>query len=308
MRKLFTLSILCIALAAGLYTQRVEVMDWYRSVTAPALPKAVEYEDIDQISVIPLATRSFSEGGSDSEGSPNESPQEAGDPSSASSAGLPQDDNDVVVEDPIQDEPVVDEPVEEVSVLPVSMNLAIPFTSQAPHGNWDEPYQEACEEASVYMVHAYFTGMDEGKIPSDTADQDLLKIMEFEMELYGFYKDTTAEQTGMFAELMYGHTYQVLRDPTVEEIQRKLVQGHPVIVPAAGRLLGNPYFTAPGPLYHMLVIRGYTGDGQFIVNDPGTSRGEAYLYDFDTIMNAMHDWNEEGEITDGGKVVLVLSP
>lgn len=316
MRKLFTLTILCIAFAAGLYTQRVKVMDWYRSVTAPELPEAIEYEDIDQISVIPLAPRSFSEGGSEAdrgvEGSPSEEVEERGDPSAQTSSsagvGIPAPEGIGIDEELPAEGAPTDEPVEEEAVLPASMNLAIPFTSQAPHGNWDDPYQEACEEASVYMVHAYFSGVDEGKIPADTADQDLLNIMEFEMELYGFYKDTTAEQTGMFAELMYGHTYQVLTDPTVEEIQRKLVQGHPVIVPAAGRLLGNPYFTAPGPLYHMLVIRGYTQDGQFIVNDPGTSRGEAYLYDFDTIMNAMHDWNDGGEITDGKKVVLVLSP
>jgi len=192
--------------------------------------------------------------------------------------------------------------------LPTSINLAVPFTSQAPQGNWDEPYQEACEEASVYMVHAYFSGMEEGQIPAQTADEAILQAVEFEMGLFGFYKDTTAEKTGMFAELLYGHAYQILTNPTVEDIQRELVQGHPVIVPAAGRLLGNPYFTPPGPLYHMLVIRGYTEDGQFIVNDPGTYRGEAFLYDFDTIMNAMHDWNDGDEITEGRKVALVLNP
>lgn len=290
MRKIFTLLILLIALAAGLYTQRVEVMDWYRGAAAPELPEAVAYEEVveqtDENEAIEEVTVE--------EPTAEPTEEEVEEPA--------------VEQEPVEEESVVEEPDQEEATLPVSMNLAVPFTSQAPSGNWDEPYQEACEEASVYMVHAYFTGVDEGKIPADTADEDLLKVVEFEMELYGFYKDTTAEQTGMFAELMYGHAYQVLRDPTVEDIQRKLVQGHPVIVPAAGRLLGNPYFTAPGPLYHMLVIRGYTQDGQFIVNDPGTSHGEAYLYDFDTIMYAMHDWNEGGEITDGGKVVLVLSP
>lgn len=290
MRRFFTLFILLIALGAGLFTQRVEVMDWYRSAIAPELPKAVEYENVVE------------------QADASEAMQEKIVEESTTEPAEEEVEEPIVVQESIEEEPVAEESIQEESTLPVSMNLAVPFTSQAPQGNWDEPYQEACEEASVYMVHAYFTGVDEGKIPASTADEALLQIVQFEMELYGFYKDTTAEQTGMFAELMYGHTYQVLRDPTIEDIQRKLVQGHPVIVPAAGRLLGNPYFTAPGPLYHMLVIRGYTQDGQFIVNDPGTSRGEAYLYDFDTIMNAMHDWNNGGEITEGGKVVLVLSP
>lgn len=304
MRKLFTLLILLIALGAGLYTQRSAVLEWYRGVTAPVLPEAVAYEEVEP-AVAPTDDVGAMAGEEVAPGFSLGESVEADEEMNRSDETYPTD-------TPEQSEPeeplTVDGPVEEEAALPVSMNLAVPFTSQAPHGNWDEPYQEACEEASVYMVHAYFSGMDEGQIPADTADQDLLKIVEFEMELYGFYKDTTTEQTGMFAEFMYGHAYQVLKNPSVEDIQRKLVQGHPVIVPAAGRLLGNPYFTAPGPIYHMLVVRGYTQDGQFIVNDPGTYRGEAYLYDFDTVMNAMHDWNGEGEITEGGKVVLVLSP
>ncbi|TAL50267.1 hypothetical protein EPN81_03190 [Patescibacteria group bacterium] len=306
MRKFFAFTIFLIALAAGLYTQRVDVLEWYRGVTVPALPEAIPYEEVAEVveeegeedvenfetveEVAPgfPAHRSFSEGGS------------LGGAEADTQADT-QDEAEVPLDVP------PDEPVEE-STIPPSKNLAVPFTSQAPNGNWDEPYQEACEEASVYMVHAYFSGMDEGQIPASTADEALLQIVAFEMELFGFYKDTTAEKTGVFTELLYGHTYELLHDPTVEEIQRKLVQGHPIVVPAAGRLLGNPYFTAPGPLYHMLVIRGYTEDGQFIVNDPGTYRGEAYLYDFDTIMNAMHDWNDGEEITEGKKVVLVLSP
>jgi hypothetical protein len=278
---------LLIAFGGGLYTQRIEVLEWYRGVTMPTLPEAVEYKQVvEAVEVLEVVDTEPSVPSVEYDPAPPDLP---------------------VLEQPVVEAPAT-ESVEDESPLPASMHLAVPFTSQAPHGNWDEPYQEACEEASVYMVHAYFSGVDEGQIPADTADEVLLKMVEFEMGLYGFYKDTTVEQTGIFAELMYGHAYQVLIDPSVEDIQRKLVQGHPVIVPAAGRLLGNPYFTAPGPMYHMLVIRGYTQDGQFIVNDPGTYRGEAYLYEFDTIMLAMHDWNDGNEITNGRKAVLVLSP
>ncbi len=288
--------ILLIAFAAGLYTQRVDVLEWYSNVTAPALPEAIEYNDITQVDVVPTDE-------------PREKVMAVAPEFVEEEVIEVEEEEEIIVEEESSiEEGPVDASSEEATSLPVSMNLAVPFTSQAPYGNWDEPYQEACEEASVYMVHSYFSGMDEGQIPATTADEALLQIVKFEMELFGEYKDTTAEKTGVFAELLYGRTYQLLTNPTVEDIQRKLVQGHPVIVPAAGRLLGNPYFTAPGPLYHMLVIRGYTQDGQFIVNDPGTYRGEAHLYDFETIMNAMHDWNDGGEITEGKKVVLILSP
>jgi len=50
-------------------------------------------------------------------------------------------------------EPLIQEKIaEEKSILPESYNLGVPFTSQAPEANWQIPFKEACEEASVLMV------------------------------------------------------------------------------------------------------------------------------------------------------------
>lgn len=304
MRKIkvfIELIIVLIALGAALYTQRVPVLEWYREVTAPELPESMTYEEVQV------------EQGEDAE-------EVVNDVEDLEEIEEPAEDEEEILEEVVEfveenvsvDESSVEveeEETEEAIALPASINLAVPFTAQAPHANWDYPYKEACEEASVYMVHRYYEGEPEGLIDPDKADADLLSIVEFENSLFGYYEDTTTEQTSVFAELMYGFSgVEMIEDPTVDQIKEQLAQGRPVIVPAAGRLLGNPYFTAPGPLYHMLVIRGYTPSNQFIVNDPGTYRGEAYLYDFDTLMNAMHDWNNGDEITEGKKVVLVLSP
>ena len=62
-----------------------------------------------------------------------------------------------------------------------------------------------------------------------------------------------------------------------------------MIVPAAGRLLGNKYFQQPGPVYHMLVVKGFTSDGKIITNDVGTRRGQNYVYDEDVFLNAIHE-------------------
>ena len=57
------------------------------------------------------------------------------------------------------------------------------------------------------------------------------------------------------------------------DITKELSEGRIVIVPTAGRLLKNPHFTASGPLYHMLVIKGFDdAKHTFITNDPGTRR------------------------------------
>jgi hypothetical protein len=188
-----------------------------------------------------------------------------------------------------------------------AVNLAVPFTPQAPSGDWNLPFKEACEEASIHMVHEFYAGKGEGTIRAQTATKDIEKIVAFEKELFGFYEDTTVAETATLVEKMYGYgKSEVIENPTVDDIKKELAAGHPVIVPLAGRLLGNPFYTAPGPLYHMLVIRGYTKDGKFITNDPGTRRGNGYLYPFETLMNAMHDWVPSGEIETGKKVVLIL--
>ena len=43
----------------------------------------------------------------------------------------------------------------------------------------------------------------------------------------------------------------------VSVLRAALLKKQPVLIPAAGRKLGNPYFHRPGPLYHMLVIKGF---------------------------------------------------
>jgi len=186
--------------------------------------------------------------------------------------------------------------------LPIEINLSVPFTSQAPHQNWEMPWQEYCEEASVLMAGHYFLGKN---IPNaNYADQELHRIQAFEEERLGYYKDTTAEETAMVLREFYGVANVVVEEASIERMRQAVAQGKLVLVPAAGRQLGNPYFTQPGPLYHMLVIKGYTKDGRFITNDPGTRRGENYLYNPEVILNAAHDWND-GDVEHGAKVMIV---
>ena len=180
--------------------------------------------------------------------------------------------------------------VEELPVdLPTQMTLEVPFTSQAPYGNWDLPYQEACEETAALIAHYFY---EKKNFDAATADREILAVVDFQEEHYGFYKDTTAEETARFMRDLWGYKVRV-EEPTVGAIKQEIAAGRPVIIPAAGRKLGNPFFSGEGPLYHMLVITGYTDDGRFITNDPGTRRGEDYIYDEDVLLAAIHDWMGE---------------
>lgn len=188
--------------------------------------------------------------------------------------------------------------------LASEINLKVPFTPQAPHANWDEIHQEFCEEASMLMAASYIKGWD---IPdADTADRKMFEIKTFEEERFGYYKDTTAEETATIMKEFYDiDRVKVIYGPTVEDIKKALSESRVVMVPAAGRQLGNPYFRSPGPLYHMLVIKGYTKEGNFITNDPGTRRGADFIYLPSVLMNAIHDWNG-GDVEHGRKVIIIV--
>src|SRR2546421_7252143 len=60
--------------------------------------------------------------------------------------------------------------------LPGAVILPVPFTTQAPLGNWSER-QHTCEEASLLMVDSYLRGdHSTGTMNQHTADQAISRI------------------------------------------------------------------------------------------------------------------------------------
>lgn len=188
--------------------------------------------------------------------------------------------------------------------IPDTINLAIPFTSQAPNANWELPYQEACEEASMLMAGRFLQNRSiNGAADADAA---ILELVDYNANTLHYPIDMTAEETAHSIEQLYEFDTELIYDFAWDDVKRALVQGYAVIIPAAGRQLGNPNYTAPGPLYHMLVIKGYTTK-KIITNDPGTRHGANYQYSYDTLYNAAHDWND-GNVTTGRKVIVIVKP
>jgi len=186
--------------------------------------------------------------------------------------------------------------------LPKQTSLSVPFLVQAPFGNWDATHEESCEEASLVMVRHYL--LKDSVITPENGDREMLSLIDFENK-NGYKVDVTVWQLNDIANSFYGlKTGRVIENPTITLIKQEISSGHPVIVPAAGKLLGNPNFRGGGPIYHMLVIKGYNNT-QFVTNDPGTKRGQDYRYKYDILMNALHNWNES-DITQGAKAVLVF--
>lgn len=201
---------------------------------------------------------------------------------------------------------VLTEPTEEEPLptpLPSRVFIDMAFAAQAPHGNWGMPYQEACEEASLLLVHHYLEGTP---LTPDIMDKEIHALVEREKEEFGFLADMTIEQVAEMAEKLYDDDATVLYDPTMEEIKGELAKGNPLVAPFAGRDLKNPYYTGEGPWYHMLVIVGFDSS-HFITNDVGTRRGEGYRYPYKRLYDAIHNWTGVKEdIRSGRKAVLIL--
>ncbi len=190
------------------------------------------------------------------------------------------------------------------AVISEKILIKVPFASQAPFGNWDEKHEEACEEASILMVAYYLQGKELNK---DIAEREIQKMIDFEVNTYGDYKDSNVEEIIKLAEDFYGlKNLKAVYDFGKEELKKELAEGNPVIIPAAGRELGNPYYTAPGPLYHNLVLIGYSGN-QIITNDPGTRRGEGYRYNIDVLYDAIHNFpGNKDKIREGERAMIVI--
>jgi hypothetical protein len=192
---------------------------------------------------------------------------------------------------------------ETVTPIPEELNLDVPFTSQAPSAVWDSTHEEACEEAAALMANRYFTNQTIDN--EEDAEEGLQWIIDWEKEDLGFFESTTAKETARILFEFLGLKAELVFDPSVKIIKEAIAQNKLVLVPAAGQQLGNPFYKAPGPLYHFLLIKGYTAD-KFITNDPGTKRGKNYPYDFQAVLSANHDWNG-GDVLNGQKVIILVS-
>ena len=194
------------------------------------------------------------------------------------------------------------------SKLPVttsSLSLAVPFTPQAPTGNWDLLHNEACEEASAIMVGAYFSGDTRKVIPAREVEKEISILTQWEESHFGYNLDTTALETAEMIRSVYGLKVSIVNNFTEKEIKEALSANKVIIIPVNGRKLGNPNYRQPGPIYHMLVVRGYTST-KIITNDSGTRNGENYSYLFSTIDDATADWDHTTNTIDESKSVMII--
>lgn len=186
----------------------------------------------------------------------------------------------------ISDAGLVNIPVGEVNDIIVPVPTAgkilhnVPFTSQAPFGDWNDQRQEdGCEEASVLMAVKWARNET---LTNTEALQKITGASDYILNKYHEYRDVSPTDTLNWLIKDY-FNYQkaaIINNITMDQLIAEISKGNVIIAPMNGQILHNPYYVPPGPPNHMLVIRGYDPVKKtFITNDPGTRRGELYEYD-----------------------------
>lgn len=203
-----------------------------------------------------------------------------------------------------------DEPEQPPAVLPEAVLLPVPFTSQAPLNNWADR-QHTCEEASLVMVDRYLRGDHSGGlIDPRTADQSISQVSGWKPS-----EDLTSTQLGEVAKNHMRWNYKMLPADRLT-MKQQLALGRPLLMGVRTHSLGNPnypgyrnHFGEPGySVAHFIVVVGYNQSDQYILNDPGLTRGHGTTASWDTLMHSLDDHDHAYPSLASGRVFLVLAP
>lgn len=169
--------------------------------------------------------------------------------------------------------------------------LNVPFTHQAPFGDWqDKRQQDGCEEATSLMAVKWARGES---LTKQEALEQILTASDFLLDKYNEYRDISSADTIEWIIKDYFNYPQVALKKNIEvkDIIYELKEGNLIITPMNGQIMHNPFYTQPGPPRHMVVIRGYDPEREvFITNDPGTRNGERYEYEAQVLYEAIRDY------------------
>jgi hypothetical protein len=188
----------------------------------------------------------------------------------------------------------------EPTPAPAGALLSVPYTVQAPFGNW-KVFENACEEAAVLMYHDYLEGDRRAQVPPAEADAALRAMEQWQVTNWGAERDLSIARTGELAQAYYGYHFQVI-PATQEAIRSQVAAGRPVIVPAMTHSLQNPHYGRT-TVYHEVLVKGYTGDG-VVANDAGVQEGKDWFYSWSVLFGAI---DAQAPKLGQGRVALVLT-
>jgi peptidase C39-like protein len=197
--------------------------------------------------------------------------------------------------------------------LPDHILLQVPYTTQAPLGNWAQ-HQESCEEATLTMLSSYWARDPSVVIDPNAADAAIAALVHWQVQNWGSEDDLTDNLMGELAKDYYGYAYEIVpNDP--QAIREQLAAGRPLIAGVRTHGLGNPNYPGYGNHYeqtgwsvpHFVLVIGYDGDGVWL-NDPGISKGRGYHITFGQLAHAIDSLDQHHPTLNEGQVLLVAAP
>ncbi|MDP2090752.1 MAG: C39 family peptidase [Candidatus Gracilibacteria bacterium] len=192
----------------------------------------------------------------------------------------------------------------------------VKFIAQAPlqtKENWFINY-ESCEEAALLMSHFTINDMYYDK---NVANEEINKLNYYQEFVLGternkihnpqskqlYIRDITIQEIHTLAKLYYGYTDEnshILNNPSIETIKHLVSNDYILIVPSYTKTLANPNFNLLTNSYHVINIIGYD-ENNFVTHDPGTSKGESYLYPFQNVLTGIKENGNDVLILEGNK-------
>lgn len=194
------------------------------------------------------------------------------------------------------------------SPFPQKHLIKTTFIQQAPARNWDQPWQDACEEAALLTTHFYYQNQNPNQ---NQISQAILDMIDYETT-QGYTKDVNIAQMAQIAQDYLGYQTKIIDHPGLDQIKQFVLADIPVIIPANGKTLftENQYFNSGGPYYHNLTILGFDDTKeQFTVHDVGTRHGAYFKYSYTLLMDSIHDFPDsqnKQNINQGIPRILIL--
>jgi hypothetical protein len=180
-------------------------------------------------------------------------------------------------------------PTPAATPLPPSVFIRVPYTPQAPNGNWDATHQQYCEAAATLMVGRYFRGERQQVMAPAEAERAMGQIVAYERDTFPGVIDLKLEQMALVGTYFYDLKPSI-RPATLEAVRQSLAAGLPVIIPVMTHGAPGAQKIAPGfgarDVYHVILLVGYD-QSKVYANDAGFVSGQNWGYTWDVLQAAM---------------------
>jgi hypothetical protein len=180
-----------------------------------------------------------------------------------------------------------------VPTLPPSVFIKVPYTSEFPFPNeinGGDPHENYCEAAALEMVSQYFKGDTRDVLPPAEADSGMGTIVSVERKDYPNVTDLPLTSVAAVGTKLFG-LKPTVAPVDLDQIERNLAAGRPVIVPVMTHLPGGakiaPNYGQTG-VYHVVVITGYdNAKGVLYTNESGFTQGHNWSYTWSLLSSAI---------------------